>query len=302
MGHIKSARITRRIRLFVAVLTLSLLSTALVFAQGFGDPFNTIGSTTNLTPSYDSRGRGPVLLLKVFAGDHKTKLDRQAVAKLTNKATSTISWQTSNDEAEIAFGDMPFGPYDIEVNAIGYLTGHKELEVISSLNTVNLEIVLERDPTAFNLDVDQGMPSKARKDTKHGVSALKSGNLKQAQRWLDAAYQAAPTNSDLNFLMGYLSYQQKDLAHAETYLGTAANLNPRDVQSLTLLGRIDMQREDFPTAKTVLEKAVAANSEYWMAHDLLAGAYLKQKEYEALPAAKPNWLWKRARAEHLRRV
>ena len=239
-----------------------------------------MGSTTSLTPGYDSRGGGTILLLTVYAENNKKRLDRQSVVKLNNQTTQTISWQTTNDQSEVSFGDVPFGHYDIEVSAVGYLTGHKELQVISALNTVNLEVVLQRDPTAFKLDVDEGMPTKARKETKHGVSALKSGNLKQAQKWLDAAYQLAPDNSDLNFLMGYLRYQQKDFDHAQTYLGTAASLNPRDVQSLTLLGRLGLQREDYVAASSTLEKAVAANSEYWMAHDLLAGAYLKQKKYE----------------------
>ena len=264
----------------VAVLAMSLFLAAQVSAQGAGDPFNAMGSSTNLTPTYDSRGGGTVLLLKVYAGNNRTRLDRQSVVKLTNQTTQTVSWQTTNDQSEAAFGDMPFGRYDIEVSAVGYITGHKEMQVISALNTVNSEIVLQPDPMALKLDVDEAMPTKARKDTKHAVSALKSGNLKQAQKWLDAAYQLAPANADLNFLKGYLSYQQKDFDHAQSYLGTAANLNPRDVQSLTLLGRLGLQRDDYVTASSTLEKAVAADSEYWMAHDLLAGAYLKQKKYE----------------------
>ncbi len=272
------ARITPRLWPSLAVFALSLFLAATASAQG--DPFNAMGATTNLTPGYDSRGGGTVLLLTVYAENNKKRLDRQSVVKLTNQTTQTISWQTTNDQSEASFGDMPFGHYDIEVSAVGYITEHKELQVISALNTVNLEIVLQRDPAAFRLDVDEALPTKARKETKHAVSALKSGNLKQAQRWLDAAYQLAPDNADLNFLMGYLRYQQKDFEHAQSYLGTAANLNPRDVQSLTLLGRLGLQREDYVTASSTLEKAVATDSEYWMAHDLLAGAYLKQKKYE----------------------
>ncbi|MGB8985637.1 MAG: tetratricopeptide repeat protein [Candidatus Sulfotelmatobacter sp.] len=263
----------------MAVFAASLLLAATLSAQR-GDVFNATGATTNLTPSYDSRGGGTVLLLTVFAGNDKKRLDRQSVVKLTNQTTQTVSWQTTTDQSVASFGDMPFGHYDIEVSAVGYITGHKEIEVISSINTVNLDIVLQPDPTALKLDVDESMPSKARKQTKHGVSALKSGNLKQAQKWLDAAYQLAPDNSDLNFLMGYLRYQQKDFDHAQTYLDTAASLNPRDVQSLTLLGRLGLQKEDYAGASLILEKAVAADSEYWMAHDLLAGAYLRQNKYE----------------------
>lgn len=265
--------------LSAAVFAASLLFAATVSAQR-GDVFNATGATTNLTPSYDSRGGGTVLLLTVYAGNNKKRLDRQSVVKLTNQTTQTVNWQTTTDQSVASFGDMPFGHYDIEVSAVGYITGHKEIEVISSINTVNLDIVLQPDPTALKLDVDEGMPSKARKQTKHGVSALKSGNLKQAQKWLDAAYQLAPDNSDLNFLMGYLRYQQKDFDHAQSYLGTAASLNPRDVQSLTLLGRLGLQKEDYLGASSTLEKAVAADSEYWMAHDLLASAYLKQNRYE----------------------
>ena len=274
-----SLPLSLRIWPFVAVFATSLLLAATVSAQR-GDVFNATGATTNLTPSYDSRGGGTVLLLTVYAGNNKKRLDRQSVVKLTNQTTQTVSWQTTSDQSVASFGDMPFGHYDIEVSAVGYITGHKEIEVISSINTVNLDIVLQPDPTALKLDVDESMPGKARKETKHGVSALKSGNLKQAQKWLDAAYQLAPDNSDLNFLMGYLRYQQKDFDHAQTYLGTAANLNPRDVQSLTLLGRLGLQKEDYVGASSILEKAVAADSEYWMAHDLLASAYLKQNKYE----------------------
>jgi tetratricopeptide (TPR) repeat protein len=267
-------------RTIFTIVGLTLLLAVHVSAQGLGDAFNAMGSTTNLTPGYDSRGGGTIILLKVFAGNNRTHLDRQSVVKLTNQTTQTIAWQTTDGQSQAFFGDVPFGHYTIEVSAVGYLSEHKELEVISATNTVNLDIVLRPDPTALNLDVDQALPGKARKDTKHGVTALKSGNLKQAQKWLDAAYQLAPSNSDLNFLMGYLSYQRKDLDHAQTFLGTAANLNPHDVQSLTLLGRIDLQRADYPTASSILEKAVAADSEYWMAHDLLAGAYLRQQKYE----------------------
>lgn len=266
----------------LALLITSLFGATGVFAQGLGsDPFNAMGSTTNMTPGYDSRGGGTILQLKVFAENNRARLDRQSVIKLTNESTNSVRWMTTDEKSEAFFGDMPFGHYDIEVSAVGYLTEHKELQVITAIDTVNLDVILKKDPAAFQLAfAEGGMPPKARKETKHGVSALKAGNLKQAERWLDAAYTLAPGNPDLNFLMGYLSYERKDFGHAQNYLGLAANLNPHDVQSLTLMGRIDLQQENYPLASTTLEKAVAADSNYWMAHDLLAGAYLKEKKYD----------------------
>ena len=124
------------------------------------------------------------------------------------------------------------------------------------------------------------MSSKARKDTKHGISALKSGNLNAAEKWLDAAYKAAPSNSDLNFLLGYLYYEKKDLAHAQVYLGNATVLNPHDAQALTLMGRLGLQQADYGSATSFLRRAVDADSEYWMAHHFLGDAYLKQHDYQ----------------------
>jgi tetratricopeptide (TPR) repeat protein len=132
-----------------------------------------------------------------------------------------------------------------------------------------------------NLDIaDAKMPPKARGQAKHAVSALKSANLKEAQKSLAAAYKLAPSNPDINYLLGYVAYEQKDLAQARNYLGTATNLNSQSVRALILLGQVEFAQGDYPAAATVLERAVDADSENWMAHNLLANAYLKLKKYD----------------------
>lgn len=255
------------------------LVAALASAQRW-DPFNNYGATTGTTPGYENRTGGSTLQLSVLAEDGKTRLDRQSVVKATNKSAHTVNWQTTDGRSEAAL-ELQFGMYEIEVSAVGYLSERKEVQIVGALRTIPLEVTLHRDPAAANLNIaDAAMPSKARKEVKHGVSALKSGNLKDARKRLDAAYKLAPSNPDLNYLLGYLAYQQKDLGQARTYLGTAANLNPYHAQALTLLGRVGLMQDDYPLATATLEKAVQADSSYWVAHDLLAGAYLKQKQYE----------------------
>jgi len=245
-----------------------------------GDTFNNVGSTTSTINGYQSTG-GTQILIKVFAETTKTRLDRQSVVKLTNQTAQTVSYQTTTTESEVGFGDVPSGHCDIEVSAVGYLSAHKELQVISSLVPIELEIILHKDPAAVDLNIaDEALPAKARKDTKHGVSALKSGKWNEANKQLDAAYKLAPTNPDLNFLLGYLFYQKRDFGKAMGYLGTATSLSPNNVQALTLLGRVGLQQEDYGRAVSNLEKAVAADSEYWVAHDLLATTYLKQQKFD----------------------
>jgi tetratricopeptide (TPR) repeat protein len=112
------------------------------------------------------------------------------------------------------------------------------------------------------------------------VYLLKSGDLAKAEKHLEAAYTLTPSNSDLNFLLGYLYFQKKDYTQAGTYLGTAAELSPHNAQTLTLLGRTELARKDYLAARSALERAVMEDADNWLPHNLLADAYLRQKNYE----------------------
>jgi tetratricopeptide (TPR) repeat protein len=220
------------------------------------------------------------LRITVFGETAKIKLDRQSLVKVSNTTSHVITWQTTDERSEVGFGDLPLGHYEVEVSAVGYRTSTKEFQAISSFTPINLEIVLEKDPAAAQLNITEGMPPKARKEAKHGVSALKSGKWDEANKRLGAAYKLAPENPDVNFLLGYLYYQKKDFGRAADFLGNATNLSPHNAQALTLLGRLSLQQEDYGRAVSNLEKAVLADSDYWVAHDLLAASYLRQQKYE----------------------
>jgi tetratricopeptide (TPR) repeat protein len=230
--------------------------------------------------SYELHSGEELVMISVFSENGKAHLDRQAVLKITNQSTHDVVWKTTDDQSEAGLG-LPFGKYEIEISAVGYLSERKEFLTATREDTVRLEVALQRDPEAADFNIaEAAMPSKARKEAKHGVSALKSGKLKDARKRLDAAYKLAPSSSDLNYLLGYLFYQQNNLGQARSYLEAASNLDPRHVQALTLLGRVDLIQEDYQGATAALEKAVRAHSGYWMAHNLLADAYLKQRKYE----------------------
>src|SRR6476646_2629871 len=228
----------RAMRALVQLIAVSFLASAISVEgqQQHFDPFNNVDSTTNSPKGYITHS-GSTLFITVYSESTKTRLDRQCIVKVTNQSLQNISWQTTNGESEASFGDVPFGHYDAEVNAVGYLTAHKEFQVVSPTIPIKLEIVLQKDPAAVDLKVSaEALPAKARKDTKHGVSALKSGKWDEANKRLDAAYKIAPSNADINFLLGYVYYQKKQFGKASDYLGTATNINPRNVQALTLLG------------------------------------------------------------------
>ena len=231
--------------------------------------------------SYATAPGTGVLIFKVFGERSSVHLDRQAVVRLVNQSNQSATWTTTDDTAEGIFSNIPFGNYDAEVSAVGYLSVHKELPVMNSLRPSQIEIVLQRDPAAINLDLsDTVMSPKARKQAKHAISLLKSNNLSRAQRQLEQAYDLTPRSPDLNFLLGYLFFQKKDFAQASAYLGRAANLSPHNAQALTLLGRTDLERQDYPAARSALEQAVLVDADNWIPHNLLADAYLREKTYD----------------------
>ena len=266
-----------------ALVCLASLVASLLFlviaspAQLQSVPYDPSGQMT--TKGYTSEGA--VLTLTIFDEKHK-QLDRQAVVRLEHQTTKSVFWQTSQDKAEVTFGNLLVGVYDIEVSAVGYLTLHQQYHVLSAVGSFYQDITLKQDPASIELIAPHSaeMPSKARKETQRALSALKSGDLKQARKRLDAAYKLVPSSSDVNFLLGYLCFQEKDLEKSETYLTSATTTDPRNLPANTLLAQLLVRRGEYAKAKIPLLQAVSVNPDYWMAHELLANIYLKEKEYE----------------------
>jgi len=222
-----------------------------------------------------------VLIFNLFSESNSVALDRQAVLKLVNLADDTVTWRTTDDASEIIFKDIAAGNYEVEVTAVGYLTGQRLIQIASSLPPTEVEIVLRRDPSWVNFEGPASMMSpKVRTQLKNGALLLKSGNLERAQKQLEQAHRSAPGSSDVNFLLGHLFFQKKDFAQAGEYLNAAANASPHDAQILNLLGRTNLERQDNKNAQAVLQQAINAAPDDWLAHDLLANAYLRERKYE----------------------
>jgi tetratricopeptide (TPR) repeat protein len=235
---------------------------------------------TPTTSIYNTAPGTGVLVFRVFAEKMGTRPQGPVRLELTNLANHSGVLQTIEGDAEGVFVDTQYGSYEIEASALGYVSARQQVQVTSTIHPEPIDIVLQRDPSAVNLDVAAGVIStKARKEVRHAVAQLKVGDLEGAQKHLETAYKLAPSSSDLNFLLGYLYYQRKDYAQAQTYLTAAASLGPHNAQALTLLGRLDLEQQNYPAARSALEQAVLADDDNWMAHNLLADAYLGQKDF-----------------------
>jgi tetratricopeptide (TPR) repeat protein len=230
--------------------------------------------------SYDTAPGTGLFIFHVFAEKTGARLRGLVRLDLTNLANHISEFQTIEGDDDGVFINLAFGNYEIEASAVGYLSARQQVQSVSTIHPEPVDIVLQRDPFAINLSVETGIVSpKARKEANHAISLLKEGELAEAQKHLETAYKLTPSNSDINYLLGYLYYQRKDYAQAGTYLAAAASLSPHNAQALTLLGRARLEQENYPAARSALEQAVLANDDNWLPHDLLADAYLGQKDY-----------------------
>jgi tetratricopeptide (TPR) repeat protein len=254
---------------------LNVRSAAQIRAEVPAEAYATRQTQTAVT--YDTAPNTAVLVFRVLAG--KDALDRSARLDLTNLANHRAVFQIVPSHSNAVFTNVVLGKYDLAATAVGYLTTRREVIVLSPL-TQHIDIVLRRDPAAVTLNEASGfMPRKARKAAHRAISFLKSGQLAGAQKHLETAYKLAPSNADLNFLLGYLHLEKKDYAQARTYLRTAASLSPHSAQTLTLLGKANLLERNYPAARSALEQAVLVDAEEWLPHCLLADAYLQEKEY-----------------------
>lgn len=264
---------------FLSVVSVSLLSMRLLAQVAPGvEQMNEMQADQRIS-TYETAPNTAVIIVHTFADEKPISLDRSARVDLTNLANHVGGFLIVPGHVEAVFVNTVLGRYVISVTAVGYISATLEINALSPVRQ-DIDIVLHRDPAAVALNEASGlMPAKARKEARRAVSLLKSGDLTNAEKRLKAAYVSAPSNADLNFLLGYLYFQKNDYAQAGTYLRTAANLSPHSAQTLTLLGRTKMALQDYPEAQSALEQSILVDSEEWLPHDLLADTYLHQKEY-----------------------
>lgn len=268
--------------ILVMLLLASMLSLG-AYAQNVG-PFGKgdLGNprSVDIANKYDTAPGTGLLVFHVFAEKKGALLDGHVQLLLTNLANNLGLAQSIAGDQDGVFPNLAVGDYEIEVSSFGYLSARQHVKALDQVEAAPIEIVLHRDPAAIRLEFAQAaISAKARKEARHGVSLLKVGDLDDAQKHLQMADKLSPSNSDLNFLLGYLYFEKQDYARAENYLNTSAQLSPHNGQALALLGRADLMQQNYPAARSALEQAVLADPENWLPHNLLADTYLQQRDY-----------------------
>ena len=143
---------------------------------------------------------------------------------------------------------------------------------------LHVKLTLPPDPSV-DLESDASLPQHTLRETNRAVRALRANDFKEAQKRLDEAAKTSPASARVKYLQGYLYFVKGDPAQAQTSLEQATALNPHYSRAWSLLGRVHLLAGCPQQAVAALRKAVEADADNWVAHDLLADAYLQQHDY-----------------------
>ena len=245
--------------------------------QGLSTPLG--GDTMTGNAPIDTR-RGVAIRITIL-DEQKQPLKQQALVRVTSQSSGRILFQTARG-LEVIFADLPTGKYLIEVGAAGYVAMHEQVTIPDLGHDVTERVILTRDPAAVNLSLgdEPGLPGKARKLAEKGVQALQLGNFSEARKYLETANREYPSSSTINFLIAYVSLQQKDDEEEMRYLLAATKLNPNNLQAQNLLGQLYYRHEDYARAAEAEQIVVNHSSDSLLARKVLATSYLKLKEYD----------------------
>ena len=260
----------------LTLLTLFALLVAAsvhLFAQSAGH------ETKALDPSLTLKGHQGTAIRITVLDAQNAPLKKQAVIKFHSTTQDATSWYVTGDDSQTLLADQPFGKYDIEVSALGYVSNRTTLDVASMMETIDVKVVLQPD-TLADLESDASLPPRALREMNRAIRALRVGDLKEAQKRLDEAEKVAPSSARAKYLLGYLLLAKGDLAQAQTSLEQATTLNPSYARAWSLLGRLRLLAGQPKEAVAALQQAVKADPNSWVAHDLLADADLEQHEYQ----------------------
>ena len=231
--HTPSLSDLRKVRFAAALLLVCLLP-----ATFLGQAAGSYGHPDTTRVIHSTAPNTGIVTFNVFAERNGTQLSRQALVKLVNLANQSVTWQTTGQDSQSVVTDIPYGRYDAEVSAVGYLSSHQELNVISIKNILEFDIVFAPRPGCHQ-------PRRSRRrtiaeDAQRSQACRYGAQVRKLERRAKASRRGIKGGSfklGCQFPPGIPVFQKKEFAEAETYLTTAVNLSPHNAQSLTLLGR-----------------------------------------------------------------
>jgi tetratricopeptide (TPR) repeat protein len=209
-------------------------------------------------------------------------LEIGAVVKVTSALGGQSVLATTMDAATASFPNMRSGEYEIEVEATGYQTAHERVSVngVSSYTAYVYLTTVEASSKNAQPSSTTVMTPDLQREMDQGLQALKRRKYDEARKHLEKAAKKAPSNPDIQYLLGLIDYNQQNILSARKHFEAVISLFPAHEKCLLLLARIQMEAGENRSAVSSLQSALQTNSANWQSHLMIAYAYAQLGEYE----------------------
>jgi len=219
-------------------------------------------------------------------------LSQQAIVHLSSNLGGLSNIEVTRDAATASFQNVKGGDYLIDVESAGYKTAHERAAVFGvSTYTVYVYMKPEGVPESIApVDPQPVLTPKLQKEMDRAVTAIREKKYAEARKYLQAASKLAPSNPDIEYLMGMVDYTEHILESARAHFEKVLGLAPGHERTLVSLGQLQMEMKDYKRSAGYLETAVLNNNKNSQAHLLLSVCYMNLANYskartEALAAA-----------------
>lgn len=244
-----------------------------------GQPSGAIG--TGVRTTLDMNAAGSVLVRVL--GPHDTPLKEQSFVRLYTATGELLKGGLTNLEGSLSFNNLPgFGWYAVEVSAAGYHTQRKQFDYSDNHSYFEVDVTMQpdSDDSVSHYVAFDRLPSGAQKHIDKGLTAFGSGDFKRAEKELTAAYNAAPANSETNYVLGVFYFRAKNVPLGEKYLTTAVSIDSGNIPALLALAHLRYQKDDLKGARELLEKAFVLDRAQWEAPWLLSQIDYRERNYD----------------------
>ena len=197
------------------------------------------------------------------------------------------------------FGSVPFGSYTLVLEANGYKSVQRDLNVSISM-PYEVDATLQRDSAP---DAGAGMPAKpllapkAQESLNKAMKALSKNKLSEAEKYVAEALQLAPNHPDVLYAQGLLFLEQKNYGQAQSALEKASQMDPTNARAFSNLGMALVDQGKYESALAPLEKSVQLDAAAWEPQWMLGESYYRLQQYDqALKASQLAWTQSKGKA------
>lgn len=189
------------------------------------------------------------------------------------------------------FGSVSLGNYTLEIEANGYKSAQKDVDVSVSMQYV-IEANLQREGTSDSAAAPAKplLAPKAKEALDKSLKALGKNKLPEAEKYIAEAAELAPGHPDVLYVQGVLFLKHQNWTQAQSTLEKASQMDPTNAHAFSALGMAFEDEGKYDQAIAPLQKSVQLDAKDWESQWGLGEAFYRLQQYDqALTASQLAW-------------